>query len=132
MWWKGRARAETEKKVQKNKTVVVVADDDKDELFVFTCTSDYVAVADTLDVPKLRLGTCLDSGALRHYCPDQTKFMNYKPTECKITTADGRTLKTAGVGDLHINLPNGSEKTKTILKNAVHAPDMAFTLISIS
>jgi hypothetical protein len=46
--------------------------------------------------------------------------------------ADGRMLTTASVGDLHIDLPNGSDKTKTILKNAVHAPDMAFTLISIS
>jgi hypothetical protein len=46
--------------------------------------------------------------------------------------ADGRMLTTASVGDLHIDLPNGLDKTKTILKNAVHAPDMAFTLISIS
>jgi hypothetical protein len=58
------------KKGQKNETVVIVADDDKDELFMFTCMLDCVAVADTLDVPKSRLGTCLDSGALRHYCPD--------------------------------------------------------------
>ena len=36
------------------------------------------------------------------------------------------------MGDLHLELPNGSEKTKTIFKNAVHTPDMAFTLISIS
>jgi hypothetical protein len=112
--------------------VAVVTDDNKDELFTFTCMSDYMAVADTLDVLKLRLGTCLDSGALRHYCPDRTKFTNYKPTECKITIADGRTLTTASVRDLHIDLLNGSEKTKTILKNAVHAPDMAFTSISIS
>jgi hypothetical protein len=120
------------KKGQKNEIVVVVTDDYKDELFAFTCMSDYVAVVDTLDVLKLRLETCLDSGASRHYCPDQTKFMNYKPTECKITMADGRTLMTTGVGDLHIDLPNRSDKTKTILKNAVHAPDMASTLISIS
>jgi GAG-pre-integrase domain len=58
--------------------------------------------------------------------------MDYKAVEHKITTADGGTLTTAGVGDLHIDLPNGSGKTKTILKGAVHAPDMAFTLISIS
>jgi hypothetical protein len=46
--------------------------------------------------------------------------------------ADGRTLTTTRVRDLHIELPNGSGKTKTILKNAIHTPEMAFTLISIS
>jgi hypothetical protein len=50
------------KKGQKNETVVIVTDDDKDELFMFTCTSDYMAVADTLNLLKSRLGTCLDSG----------------------------------------------------------------------
>ena len=36
------------------------------------------------------------------------------------------------MGDLHIELPNGSGKTKVTFRNAVHAPSMAFTLISIS
>jgi GAG-pre-integrase domain len=58
--------------------------------------------------------------------------MDYKQVKRKITTADGRMLTTTGVGDLHIELPNRSGKMKTILKNAIHAPEMAFTLISIS
>jgi GAG-pre-integrase domain len=135
-WSKGggkEGQAPRQKKKEKSgETIVVVAGDDKDDLFMFTCTSDYVAVADTLEVPKSKLGTCMDSGASRHYCLDRTKFTDYKAVERKITTADGRTLTTTGVGDLHIDLPNGSRKTKTILKGAVHAPDMAFTLISIS
>ena len=36
------------------------------------------------------------------------------------------------MGDLHLDLLNGSGKTSIIFKNAVHTPDMAFTLISIS
>ena len=36
------------------------------------------------------------------------------------------------MGDLHIELPNGSGKMKMLFKNAIHAPDMAFTLISVS
>ena len=36
------------------------------------------------------------------------------------------------MGDLHIELLNGSVKTKTVFKNTIHAPEMAFTLISIS
>jgi RNA recognition motif-containing protein len=41
-------------------------------------------------------------------------------------------LKAIGSGDLHLELPNGSGKTKMVFKNAIHAPDMAYTLISIS
>ena len=36
------------------------------------------------------------------------------------------------MGDLHLELPNESKKTKMIFKNAIHAPNMAFMLISIS
>jgi len=36
------------------------------------------------------------------------------------------------MGDLHLDLPNGSKQTKTTFKNAIHTPDMAFTLLSIS
>ena len=32
---------------------------------------------------------------------------------------------------MRIELPNGAKRTKTILKEAIHAPDMAFTLISV-
>ena len=49
-----------------------------------------------------------------------------------ITTADGRTVKAVGMGNMHIELPNGSKRTKMVFKNAVHSPEMAFTLLSIS
>ena len=41
-------------------------------------------------------------------------------------------LTATGMGNLHIELPNGSGKTKVTFRNAIHAPSMAFTLISIS
>jgi hypothetical protein len=44
------------------KTTVVAMNDEEGELFAFTCTSNYAAVADILDVPKSKLGTCIDSG----------------------------------------------------------------------
>ena len=119
-------------KAKESETAVVATNDEEGDLFAFTCTSDYVAMADQLEVPKSRLGTCIDSGASRDYCPDRSKFSNYKAIQRKITTADGRTLKAIGSGDLHLELPNGSGKTKIVFKNAIHAPDMAFTLISIS
>ena len=36
------------------------------------------------------------------------------------------------MGNLHLELPNGSNQTKMISKNTIHAPNLAFTLISIS
>jgi len=101
-------------------------------MFVFTCTSDFVCVAESLQVPKLRLGSCIDSGASNVYSPDREKFTNYRPISRDITTADGRKLKAIGTGDLKIDLPNGSKRTHVTFKDAIHSPEMAFTLISIS
>jgi hypothetical protein len=41
-------------------------------------------------------------------------------------------LKAVGIGDVCIKLPNGSKQTPALLKNAVYAPGMAFTLVSVS
>ena len=111
----------------------VVTESLDDELFVFTCTSDYADIPKALQIPKSQLGACMDSGASRHYCPDHDKFENFQPISGQnITTADGRTLRALGVGDVCIEHPNGAKQTKAILKEAVYAPDMAFTLISVS
>ena len=41
-------------------------------------------------------------------------------------------IKAIGIGDVRIDLPNGNGETKTLLKETLHAPDMAFMLISVS
>ena len=41
---------------------VVAVKDDENELFTFTCTSDYAAVVEKLNLSKSKLGTCVDSG----------------------------------------------------------------------
>ena len=58
------------KSAKAQKAVVAIADNDKDKLFAFMCTSNYANVAKTLQVPKSRLGSCIDSGASEVYCPD--------------------------------------------------------------
>jgi len=118
-------------KSEKTESAVVGAEDEN-EMFAFTCTSNYVAAADELNIPKSRLGACVDSGASRVYSPDRSKFTNYHPIHCEITTADGRSIKAIGMGDLCMHLPNGSKRTETTFRSAIHAPDLAFTLISIS
>ena len=127
----GRARSQAKERKSEMATIVAVDDNDK-ELFAFTCTSDYANVAEALQVPKSWLGTCINSGASRVYSPDSSKFANYKSINCSITTVDGQQLKAVGMGDLKIDMPNGSKTTTMTFKNAIHAPQMAFTLILIS
>ena len=122
-----------QKKGKKTKTAIVAAGDDDDkESFAFTCTSDFINVAEALSIPKSRLGTCMDSGASQVYFPDRSKFANYRMVDHSITTADGRKLKAIGMGDLDIELLNGLKTMNMTFKDTVHAPDMAFTVISIS
>ena len=135
-WAKGGGREGQgpgqKKSAKAQKAVVAVADNDKDELFAFTCMSDYANITETLQVPKSKLGSCIDSGASEVYCPDREKFSNYRLINRSITTADGRKLKVIGMGDLEIDLPNRPKITKMIFKDAIHTLDMAFMLIAIS
>src|SRR5882762_8113715 len=66
------------KKEKKSESAVVAVKENNDELFAFVCTSAYANVAEALNVPKSKLGTCVDSGASRDYCPDREKFTNYR------------------------------------------------------
>ena len=46
--------------------------------------------------------------------------------------ADSHLLKALGIGDLQLELPNGSQMKQALLKDVVHTPKMTFTLISVS
>ena len=59
-----------QKSAKAQKAIMAITDSDKDKLFAFTCTSNYVNIAKTLQVPKSKLGSCIDSGASEVYCPD--------------------------------------------------------------
>ena len=128
----GQGLRQKNKKNKQPETAIVAVKDDKNKLFTFTCTSDYAAVVKKLDLPKSKLGMCVDSGASRDYCPDRSKFVNYQTVERTMTTANGKSMKAVGMGDLQLELPNRSKKSKMLFKNAIHALEMAFTLISIS
>jgi hypothetical protein len=74
-WWQEEQGPRQKKKPKKEgepESAVVTVDEERDELFVFICTSMYANIAEGLLVPKLRLGTCVDSGASQDYCPDQS------------------------------------------------------------
>ena len=61
-----------QKNVKKMETVVIATDDNEGDLFAFTCMSDHAVIARNLDVPKSKLGTCIDSRASKDYCPDRS------------------------------------------------------------
>ena len=58
---RGRNSKKGEKKAET--AAAAEATSNADEIFAFTCTSDYVEVTNALNIPKSRLGACIDSGA---------------------------------------------------------------------
>jgi hypothetical protein len=134
-WSKGggkEGQGPRQRKPKKVASAVIAVDDEDDKLFCFTCTSDYVNVANSMPVLKSKKTGCVGSGASSDYSLDRSKFTNYRSIDRDITTADGQTVKAIGMGVMHLELPNGPGRKKTTFKNAIHSPDMAFTLISIS
>ena len=65
-------------KGKESETAVIGVEDKESDMFAFTCLSDYADVANNLDIPRSRLGTCMDSGTSCNYCLDRSKFTNYK------------------------------------------------------
>ena len=63
------------------------------------------------------------------YC---NHFENYGPIAPKpITAVDKHYFQAIGKGDLHIKIPNRSNQTTILLKDALHCLDMGLMLISI-
>jgi hypothetical protein len=74
-----------------------------------------------------------DSGASCHMSPFRHQFISYRSTDPRpIMVVDKCLFFATGVGDLRIQVPNGDTFTPVILCNALHAPEMALTVVSIS
>jgi hypothetical protein len=65
-------------------------------------------------------------------CPvSETSFCHLVEPRA-IKTADKRLFYATGAGDLYIDVPNGAETSTALLKDALHAPDIGVTLVSVS
>jgi hypothetical protein len=74
-----------------------------------------------------------DSGASSHMSPFCHQFMTYHSIEpCAICPADKCVFYAIRTGDLQINIPCGESLTPILLKDALHAPDIGLTIVSIS
>jgi hypothetical protein len=73
-----------------------------------------------------------DSGASRHMSPFRERFTTYRDIPARpITAANNRVFYAIGVGDLEIDVPNGASSSKVLLRDALYAPDMGLTVVSI-
>ena len=76
-----------------------------------------------------------DSGATSHMSPHLHHFISYRPiTPKSIHAADNHTFHGVGHGDMWITVPtseDGTETTRVLLRNVLHAPSMDVTLVSI-
>jgi hypothetical protein len=73
-----------------------------------------------------------DSGASRHMSPFRKQFVTYRKIDARpITAANNKVFHAVGMGDIQIEVPNGATSSKVLLKNALHAPDLCLTVVSI-
>jgi hypothetical protein len=93
-----------------------------------TYTQDVVSASEGNAEAKL-----YDSGALRHISPFRHCFITYQPiTPHPISAADNRVFYTIRTGTLQIEVLNGpSPATPILLREALHAPDIGATVVSI-
>jgi hypothetical protein len=90
---------------------------------------------DAMTTPIPILTTCLsctiDSGATRHYCPNQDQFLDFEESATKSCTADGHISNSLGRGKVAISLPNSNLlPTRVILEDVFYSPHLESTLIS--
>jgi hypothetical protein len=107
-------------------------DDSKNEGIALRCTSEFGDIAAAApDDPDRQRDAIMDSGANRHFCPHKPLLTKFQEVKRTFKTADGKVCHALGIGELEIELPNGSESTTVTLKDVLYAPSLHFSLISI-
>jgi hypothetical protein len=65
--------------------------------------------------------------------PFRDMFVNFVHTRpVNIKCANNRSFAALGYSDIVTTMPNGERETRVTLKNALYAPSMSFTLVSIA
>jgi hypothetical protein len=104
----------------------------QDSLWRVTSTKALENGVDLLPGPSQRV-EIYDSGATHHVSPyidafTDLKFIPPKP----ISAANNQTFDAIGEGNIQVEIPNGENFTLVTLCNVLYAPNVAFTLISLS
>ena len=74
-----------------------------------------------------------DSGATRHISPYKIDFIDYAPLSPPVllNTANQQRFQAIGLGSLPIQVPNGDGNSELTLRGVLHAPSVAYTLVSL-
>ena len=74
-----------------------------------------------------------DSGATCHMSPYIDAFIDFEfITPKPICAANNQIFQAVGKGDMQVKIPNGDSFTSATLHDVLYAPDIAFTLISLT
>ena len=80
-----------------------------------------------------RMCKLYNSRAMCHMSPYHKCFKTYHAIPLQaITAVDKRVFYAVRMGDLEIEVPNGTSPTLITLKDVLHAPDMGITIVSIN
>lgn len=72
------------------------------------------------------------TSAPHHMSPHRNDFVSFSPIEpIPLTNSFGITIVATGIGDVPIIVPDGRDGRPTILKNALHVPDLLATVVSL-
>jgi Pol polyprotein len=73
-----------------------------------------------------------DSRASHHMFLHCKQFITYETiSACPITAVNNQVLHAIGMENLQIELPNGGKSTKVLLKDVLHVPDLALTVVLV-
>ena len=74
-----------------------------------------------------------DSGATRHISPFKSDFKTYSTMTppLLLNTANQQRFQAIGCGALPIQVPNGDAESRMLLRGALYAPSVAYTLVSL-
>src|SRR5882762_3297509 len=86
-----------------------------------------------IGTPPNRKAELYDSGASRHMSPYRQKFINFAQiSPRRVTAANSQEFEATGIGNIHIELPNGKSTSRILLKDVLYTPTTGLTLVSIS
>jgi transposase InsO family protein len=102
-------------------------DDDDNEV-----AAEVIAAAENAaKVPGARI-ELYDSGSTCHISPYRNDFVNFKDSPARaFKTANNQHFDAIGYGDLVVEIPNGVETTRMLLRDVLYAPTVGYTLVSI-
>lgn len=73
-----------------------------------------------------------DSGTTHHLSPYRDRFITFRPIPPKgFDAANQQSFSATGVGDMMVEVPNGTDTSQIRLTEVLYSPEVGYTLVSI-